>query len=569
MTPRAALQVRDDGHLSSAVVFLAAIFFLATGCAPKRSTVLDPAFPGGVSGARVQPDTAALNRAAALISDGCYDCLLEARPILIRLQSAAPTSDSTIGRKLFETELLIAVREKELGLDASASIERARLVASRLPDTPGLNRIIAMAEAVLPDPIGTPQDQLRELRVRNSALVSSMGGELAFLAASPLSRDFRDYLGFALDCSYPTRSPAIDEPARPLSKLDEIYATSSPLIQYRVGVCKQFAAPVPTVAQIGGEPVASGELVLAHDSVPRFVETSVWRAIPYLRAAEETGGAEADTLLREAYARFPKSPGITYLLGELNMTLGDWDAALRFFEETIAISPRHEMALVGRTNCLTRMKRDAAAITSATRMIELRTVNVQQAYYFRAVNRHRRGELQEARSDIEMAKTAASTTERAQAEILTLAGIIEHDQDALDEAESDLRRARQVFGGDFNCSAAWYLGRVYVKREGWAEAAGFFETAMRCYDNIAATTVARIDQIRARTQMEPKYQARRIAALEASLPDTRSQFHASAFNAANYLVRAGDKVRAREFLDIAAKDPALAEMVARLREIVG
>ena len=69
--------------------------------------------------------------------DGCYTCLREAAGIYARLIEPAAATRKTPERVLrgaFETAVLLAVREKELGLTPDASLARARELAARLPD---------------------------------------------------------------------------------------------------------------------------------------------------------------------------------------------------------------------------------------------------------------------------------------------------------------------------------------------------------------------------------------------------------------------------------------------------
>ena len=73
--------------------------------------------------------------------------------------------------------------------------------------------------------------------------------------------------------------------------------------------------------------------------------------------------------LAEAYARFPKSASVTYLSGNYNHLSGDCVEALHFYNETLALQPVHENALLGRTVCLSYLKRTDEAIAAATRMI--------------------------------------------------------------------------------------------------------------------------------------------------------------------------------------------------------
>ena len=62
---------------------------------------------------------------------------------------------------------------------------------------------------------------------------------------------------------------------------------------------------------------------------------------------------------------------------------------------------------------------------------------------------------------------------------------------------------------------------------------------------------------------------RQIEGFEAAIKEDRSQQYASAFNAANHFAQAGNLDRAKPLLEISAKDPALADLVAQLRKIIG
>src|SRR4029453_2847455 len=76
-------------------------------------------------------DQGALADADALVLQGCYDCLLEAGATYERV--AVGRARPLVITRLFETNLLIALREKELALDWSAALERARALIPGLP----------------------------------------------------------------------------------------------------------------------------------------------------------------------------------------------------------------------------------------------------------------------------------------------------------------------------------------------------------------------------------------------------------------------------------------------------
>ncbi len=74
---------------------------------------------------------AELAAADARLAQGCYDCLIDARDRYARLADG-PFRASLLPW-LFEAELLITARERELDLPAAASLDRARLLAIELP----------------------------------------------------------------------------------------------------------------------------------------------------------------------------------------------------------------------------------------------------------------------------------------------------------------------------------------------------------------------------------------------------------------------------------------------------
>ena len=81
----------------------------------------------GCASARIRKEnTLALAAADAKVLEGCYDCLQDARQPFERLAPGKSSKSSpAIVARLFETDVLIALREKELGLDSRGAMERA------------------------------------------------------------------------------------------------------------------------------------------------------------------------------------------------------------------------------------------------------------------------------------------------------------------------------------------------------------------------------------------------------------------------------------------------------------
>jgi hypothetical protein len=506
-----------------------------------------------------------LARADARVLDGCYDCLIEARGIYERV--AVGKARPLVIARLFETQLLIALREKELAIDGTASRARAQALAGELPPTADAARYLRVIDAVPPDFVGTPRVEARRFRDAQNATLPTVGGELAWLkTAAGLREPVRQYLSLALDCATlgrPGRPAAAasssDDPWTGTLRAKDLPAEVPPLVAYRAAIC---------------DGVSRKTLERLRAAVPQFVETDLFLArlevVSAIAQKESTltidiglGSARGRALLTSAVGRFPQSASAAYLSGTFNQIAGDCRAAVEDYDKTLALKSLHEDALLGRTACLSFLKRSDEAIATATRMIELQTDNWGSAFYWRAFNHHARRELDPARADVERAKTLAPSEQTS-----TLAGIIEHDQDALPVAEADLKRAKAMNRQNRNCTAMWYLALVKLKQELWLDSAGNFEDAMVCYEANAKDFASARRAMDARTDLEPELKAAQLAGFDIAIKEAISQQYAAAFNAANQNAHGGNAGKARFLLEVAAKDPALAEKVGELRDII-
>jgi len=509
----------------------AAACLVVIACGSKRPVVPAP------------PDLSGLEQADAQILQGCYDCLLDAQAIYRRIGRG--TGRPLVLTKLFETSLLIALRHKELALDPSEPLAEARAIASELAPEVEADRYLTLVDAVPPDDVGTPRRTMAGFRRAQATFVSKVDSELTWLTTGTLREPFRQYLGLAIDCGYAPRARTPGAPPRPTG-VRQPPAGAPPLIAYRTATCATLNQPI---------------LYRLRADHPRFVEASLFLARFDIAMAEQLGPGQAFPRLEESRARFPASVAASYLSGSINQAIGDCDAALAFYDEAIALAPLHEDAVLGRTICLTYVKRHEEAIESATRLISSETTLVSDGYYWRAFNRHVRKELESARADIERAKAL-----RRNIETSTLAGIIEYDQDDLDLSKRDLEVARKDSTGDMNCTAIFYLALLHLKRQDSPTSARLFEDGMSCYERGAAIAGLKLQEIEARQDLEPVFRARKIAMLRDAIREATSQRYACAFNAANYYAVASNIPAAKRLVEIAAADPALAEKVSKLKE---
>jgi tetratricopeptide (TPR) repeat protein len=508
----------------------------------------------GCASAPIKPqDVPRLAQADARVLDGCYDCLIEARDTYNKV--AVGKARPLLITKLFETQLLIALREKELSLDSSLAFARARELAREMPPLAEAGRYLALAEQVPPEPRGTPQRELRAYHAaRAGAYTPTVQDELDWLrSATSLNEYVRQYLSLAVDCGYIGRgrrpgglqAPASEWVAS-LSKTDLF--NSPPLVAYRAAICETL------------EPKAFNRV---HQVIPEFAEAALYLARIETAQVQETGGFKAREYLAEVEKRFPESLAVHHAAGQIYQLANECEIAIGHYDKLLAAKPAHDDGLIGRAACLSFLKRHTEAIDQATTAIDLRIDLIGTAFYWRAWNYHALKQLDQAQLDVDRAK-AVNRDELT----LTLAGIIEYERDALPAAFSDLTNARRQDRTTMNCTARWYLGLVGIKQEQWVESSKAFEDAMGCYTRLSQELENRLSAVRDRTDLDAAWRAKQLAFYEAGLKTSRSQFHASAFNTANQAAQSGDAERAKRFLEIAALDPELATPVGQLREIL-
>lgn len=515
----------------------------------------------GCAGRRIERENAAaLATADARVLEGCYDCLLEARQTYARI-AGIESGGVAAGRKgltrlgdtalvrLFETELLLTVRAKELALSWERPFERARALVERLPASIDAERLVQAVDAVLPDGTGRMSDWPVALRRRLAPFAEKVPAEVKWLETATLQPHVRRYLALALDCSYGARTLAATAQPGSRRRRPVLAPDSPPIVIYRTGIC------------LGADTnMLAGVLAV----VPAFHEAAYHHATASAFSIDGDGGARAAKMLAQARSRFPTATGVAWMSGWLSEQVGDCGRALAFFDSTIAIDSTHELAWLQRTICLSRLHRDTAAIASATHLIGLEPRQKPTALYWRAISWLRLKRLDSARADIDVAKSLSQTPD-----VLTVAGVIENEQGDLAVAEQDLRSALAAVRGDENCTAAWTLGLVLAKGVRHREAAGLFEDTMRCYDIKLSDIQYAIRRAVERTNAaNTDFMRRRVASLEADSVDNRTRYFASAFNGAGNHANAGNLTRARELLDVAAGDQKLAREVAALRSAI-
>src|SRR4029453_15178438 len=124
----------------------------------------------------------------------------------------------------------------------------------------------------------------------------------------------------------------------------------------------------------------------------------------------------------------------------------------KLYDEALSLRPTQREALLGRTMMLAYLHRYDEAIATATRMLDLGTWYLGDAYYWRAWSKYYGGALHAAALDVASAKGP-------------LPGMIAYDQRRRTDARADFNEAIRRYAA--NCTAQSYLGRIDADDTRW------------------------------------------------------------------------------------------------------
>ncbi len=340
-----ALAARIAGR---AVTIAAAAGLLATACGGSR-----------------RPSLAAQRLVAdGLIAEGCYRCLDEA---VVRYASM-PRGSAAVARandtQLFRALVLLALREKELGLNPSRHFTQAGLVAPQTAAPAAASEQLKWAELVPSNPSGLPRDDADAERLRLAEGRGDLERRLA--GAATMSDPLDVYLNVSLACSasFPLLSREPVALAAP--------AAAHPIVQWRLAICGR---------------THEDALRVFAGTHPRYVEADYWRGRYRTTMAATTIGSrtamtfvsdpaarrEARDRMRAALTAIPDALAIAFDLAGLTSVSSPRDA-LPLYERVTKAQPRHNEAWLGQGICFTYLERPREAIDALSHVVDSRTL---------------------------------------------------------------------------------------------------------------------------------------------------------------------------------------------------
>lgn len=91
---------------------------------------------------------------------------------------------------------------------------------------------------------------------------------------------------------------------------------------------------------------------------------------------------EAIQILENLYPDFPKQPAILGMLGAIYFSLKNWNTALVYYEKTVELSPKSELASIALFHCFWSQERFDEAIKEANRYTKLNGFSREYALIF-------------------------------------------------------------------------------------------------------------------------------------------------------------------------------------------
>jgi tetratricopeptide (TPR) repeat protein len=489
-------------------------------------------------------------KAASLVKAGCYRCLQEAFALYQKV-STAQHPPLGASRGAFDAAILIAIREKELGIPADEALRRVSQLASQAgslaQDSSRERALLAVVDLVIGEIAGFDPEQRAQLTGRGRPPVAPDNPVRRALDETPETDLAAVYAGLTVDCESSLLIEKVDLPA--LVKLYD----GVPLMQFRLARC--------------GRPAIAPKLAALRSGDSRWADTLFWEARAAITGSALTGidFPLALSLFSEGRAAFPASLALTMAWANTSLSAEEFEAALTGFDEVLARFPEHRDALIGRTTALSYLMRHQDAVAAASKLIDLGTWHIGDANYWRAWNRYHLKEYDTAWADVENAIKGLSNTR-----VYTLGGLIAYARKELPVAVQRFDRAYEIDSS--NCDATWMSGLVSIDMNELAIAAPKFTRAMSCF--VRSAEALRQDALRTEQAVARRgtpATARETRQMERSLRDAENadeRSAQSAFNAAQCLARTGSKSQALTHVDVAAQHPRMREKALALKAAI-
>lgn len=491
------------------------ILLFLSGCGPEGKIE---------TAARLADLSVEIASAGALFQKGCLVPLKQALLIYQDLYSR-PQLKKRVAARLAVTALLLAVREKELGIVNQAYIDRAVAVIRENPALSVYSPYAELAGIFWVQGKGVMRDI--DTRFAGKGIEEKLKKAEADLLLKARGDEFFAYMYAVWQCAF--SSP--DEEKTDLSAVWALFPDSL-LLKYKGATCPREDENLLREIVVAEPQFYEAEYALGNVAMSRGL----------LLTAEEH--------FLKAHEGIPESAQITISLASICFATEELEKSLEFYHKTLAIAPEYRDALLGKAICLSYLGRPAEAIAVCEKIIGLGYWLLGESHYWLAWNQHELKDNKAAGLSIEEAKGRLPTS----SEVFTLSGLIALEEGDLPKAEKDLKEALQY--NPVNSDALLHLGNLYTQKGEWQNSGVYFEKAAFALTEEEKSLEKKIAEIE-QSAMLPARKERLLKIKLSQVEKVRLTKATAFYNAAAGYYNAGQKFKALEMAARAADHPSL------------
>ncbi len=449
-----------------------------------------------------------------------------------------PAFKQKTGERYIRTALVLALRERELGITDTATLGLAEAQIAAAPYLDGFLRYIDIIEHI---PVNTKgitdgdaqsdesMDDYFEWVKHNVEPIN------AHLKENSTSSDLFAYLYISFHGSFAYRFPEFDD----MKALGNLFPVS-PLIRFKLSI-------YPVLDDRGLKGIL--------DADPGFYEADQFLGAVDLQAGKLLS---AEKKYLNVHTHIPESTSAVISLATVCFQMEEFDRCLEFNDKALELAPRYRDAILGRAMCLGYLGRHEEALAELQKMLDLGSYYIGESYYWTAWNLNEMGRIDEAQTNIEKAKNYLI----GHYEVMLLAGLVAYQQKRLEDAEKDLAETLEL--NAYECEAAFYLGKIHADRTQWSNSGIFFERAAGCNSQMEVALNARIREIE-ESAMSAARKEKLIRKKKTQLLQTSRTKATAYYNAAAGFYNAKMPDKALVLAEKAAEHPVTRE---RARELI-
>lgn len=503
------------------------LFFLAF-CAPGKKTKVAP---------QLIDYQNKIKDADSLVKRGSYSCLKEASQVYRELLAFHRFQKQTKER-LIKADLLLALRQKELGVLEHKSLEEASRLIQASPSLPEYSVYLDIVDSIPRNTKGFVYDFLKDsskIDATYNKLKKDVPLWANLLREQYRTEEFFAYLYISLIWNF---SPYLGEEKVDLSPISRIFP-QSPLIQYKLSI----------------SPAENEErLNLLLEKEPLFCEAYYFLGELALKRGRLIG---AEQNFAKAYQQVPESSSTVISLASIYFALEELGKSLELYEQAIKMAPEYRDALLGKAICLSYLEKNGEAIECCNRLIALGSFFMGESYYWLAWNQNELGNLDAAWESAENAKKYLY----GNSELLTLSGIIAFKKENLEVAEKNFMEALQINATNYD--ANFYLGNIYAKKHDWKNSGIYFGLATYCSERIEKALEEKIKEIED-SSLSQERKEKLVSRKKAQLRKTALAKATALYNGAAGYFNAGMKEEALNLAQKASLHSAFKEKAEEL-----